>query len=119
MIRKILFTLLILSFLPISAQEIAAYAKNEKKKELLNNLPIRELDSSDIYPTLVDDFIHIKRNVNQEKIMVRIEDATGIVLFDQQLEGTRVINVSDFKAGTYLIKIHSPDEIVFGQFVKQ
>jgi hypothetical protein len=101
------------------AQKIPGPTLIEKQVDKWNDFPVRELDSSDIYPTLADDFIVIKHNVNEKFINVRIEDVTGIVFFDKQLEGNRRIDVSDFKTGTYIIKISSPGEIVLGQFVKR
>ncbi|XLS27881.1 T9SS type A sorting domain-containing protein [Flavobacteriaceae bacterium M23B6Z8] len=119
MIRKLLLCILLISSGTLMAQQTPEVNAPEKTVDVWTDLPVRELDSSDIYPTLADDFIVIKRNVNEKLIQVRIEDVTGIVFFDKQLEGNRRIDVSDFKTGTYIIKISSPGEIALGQFVKR
>lgn len=119
MIRKLLFSILLISSGSVFAQQTPEPILNDKSVDVWADLPVRELDSSDIYPTLADDFIIIKRNVNEKLIQVRIADAAGVVFFNKQLEGNRRIDVSDFKTGTYIIKISSPGEIALGQFVKK
>ncbi len=116
----LLLSLLLLNTFILSSQDTTkALAFNQVPNSSQSVLPLKELDSSDIYPTIAENFIVINKNVNMAYTRVRIEDVTGVVFFDKQLQGNRMIDVSDFKAGTYIIKIATQKEIALGQFVKR
>jgi len=91
------------------------YAKYEKQvtaiKKYQNNV-------FTIYPNPAKEQLFIKINREITNIDVKIMDLAGRILFSEKLYGKNVINISDFKIGTYFIMLQNSNLYARKIFIK-
>lgn len=78
-----------------------------------NNLSIN------VYPTLVDNELHIVNSTNSN-VQLQIVNNTGVVIFKTNVDrGTSTINVSDLCSGYYLAKVNQGSVKKVYRFIKR
>lgn len=82
-----------------------------------NGIPENWADKLQVFPNPARDFITIQLdNQNQQKTQIELYDLQGKVIFKsvqtQQANVSEKINVSDFEAGSYIIKLQIGNEIL-------
>ena len=80
---------------------------------------IEELASSiNVHPNPVNDVLFIENGNNIEEIS--IYTITGVMVYNEQCTANNVqLNVSEFEAGVYILKVRTEDREIINRFVKK
>lgn len=87
------------------------------KNETLG-LAENSISNLNIYPNPSSEFITVELNDNSSSFQVEIRDVLGRAVYGATLNQSDKIDVSDFKKGTYFVKVGSNDRSEVIKFVK-
>ncbi|RLD49947.1 MAG: hypothetical protein DRI94_10000, partial [Bacteroidetes bacterium] len=78
-------------------------------------------DKIEIYPNPTSDFIFVKQDLNSgNNSLISITDITGKIIYKTKINSNIFrINVSDYTAGTYFVKIQTGTKILREKIVIQ
>ncbi len=78
-----------------------------------------EVFSFIIKPAITSDYITIVTNSKiKQSLVIKIIDNSGFIRVEKELHLNRQIDVSEFKKGSYLIKIYSGNNMAVQRFYK-
>ncbi len=78
-----------------------------------------EVFSFTIKPAITSDYITIETNSKiKQSLVIKIIDNSGFIRVEKELHLNRQIDVSEFKKGSYLIKIYSGNNMAVQRFYK-
>ena len=94
-------------------------APSEEVCEETQGIGVEEFSTAfNIYPNPVNDVLFIENGSNIEE--VSIYTITGVMVYNEQCVSNNVqVNVSEFEAGVYIIKVRTENNEIINRFVKK
>lgn len=102
------------------ASDVTNFCVDDTKSQALRTQPLAEADNNlfKVYPNPAETILHI--DVQDQKIdNIKVFSMLGMLVNEIQDSGIRSIDVTNYKTGTYFVRITSGDTVITRRFIKK